>query len=41
MVWGLTVGTGSGLSRGGERGKIGTTVIEKQNTIISLYIKFW
>ena len=28
MVWGLTVGAGCGLGVGGQRGKIGTTVIE-------------
>ena len=27
-VWGLTVGVGGGVGGGGQRGKIGTTVIE-------------
>ena len=27
-VWELTVGVGAGMGRGGQRGKIGTTVIE-------------
>ena len=27
-VWELTVGAGGGMGRGGQRGEIGTTVIE-------------
>ena len=30
MGWGLTVGAGDGLGRGGQRGKIESTIIEKQ-----------
>ena len=27
-VWGMTLGAGGGLGEGGQRGKIGTTVME-------------